>query len=36
MTVGVKTIKAEGIGSFFKNPGIFSAKAGKELAKSAL
>ena len=36
MTVSDKTIKAEGLGSFFKNLGEISAKAGKKLATNAL
>ena len=36
MTVSDKTIKAEGLGSFFKNLGKISAKAGKKLAKNVL
>ena len=36
MTVSDNTIKAEGLGSFFKNLGKFSAKAGKKLATNAL
>ena len=36
MTVSDNTIKAEGLGSFFKNLGKISAKAGKKLAKSVL
>ena len=34
MTVYDNTIKAEGLGSFFKNLGKISAKAGKKLAKN--
>ena len=34
MTVSDSTIKAEGLGSFFKNLGKISAKAGKKLAKN--
>ena len=34
--VGDNTIKAEGLGSFFKNLGKISAKAGKKLAKNVL
>ena len=33
MTVSDNTVKAEGLGSFFKNLGKISAKAGKKLAK---
>ena len=36
MTVSDNTIKAEGLGSFFKNLGKISAKAGKKLAKNVL
>ena len=36
MTVSDNTIKAEGLGSFFKNLGKISAKAGKKLATNAL
>ena len=36
MTVSDNTIKAEGLGSFFKNLGKVSAKAGKKIAKSVL
>ena len=36
MTVSDHTIKAEGLGSFFKNLGKISAKAGKKLATNAL
>ena len=36
MIVSDNTIQAEGIGSFFKNLGEFSAKAGKKLAKNVL
>ena len=36
MTVSDNTIKAEGLGSFFKNLGKFSAKAGKKLAKNVI
>ena len=36
MTVSDNTIKPEGLGSFFKNLGKFSAKAGKKLATNAL
>ena len=34
MTVSDNTIKAEGLGSFFKNLGKISAEAGKKLAKT--
>ena len=36
MIVSENTIKAEGLGSFFKNLGKISAKAGKKLAKNVL
>ena len=36
MTVSDNTIKAEGLGSFFKNLGKTSAKAGKKIATNAL
>ena len=36
MTVSDYTIKAEGLGSFFKNFGKVSAKAGKKLATNVL
>ena len=36
MTVSDNTIKAEGLGSFFKNLGKISAKAGKKLAKNII
>ena len=36
MTVSDNTIKAEGLGSFFKNLRKISAKAGKKLAKNVL
>ena len=36
MTVSDKTIKAEGLSSFFKNLGKISAKAGKKLATNVL
>ena len=36
MTVSDNTIKAEGLGSFFKNLGKISAKAGKKLAKDVI
>ena len=36
MTVSDNTIKAEGLGSFFKNLGKISAKTGKNLATNAL
>ena len=36
MIVSDNTIQAEGIGSFFKNLGKISAKAGKKLANNAL
>ena len=36
MTVSDNTIKAEGLGSFFKNLGKISAKADKKLAKNVL
>ena len=36
MTVSDNTIKAEGLGSFFKNLGKISAKAGKKIANNAL
>ena len=36
ITVSDNTIKAEGLGSFFKNLGKISAKAGKQLAKNFL
>ena len=36
MTVCDNTIKAEGLGSFFKNLGKISAKAGKKLAKNVI
>ena len=36
MTVSDNTIKAEGLGSFFKNLGKISAKAGKKLATNIL
>ena len=36
MTVSDNTIKAEGLGSFFKNLGKVSAKAGKKLATNVL
>ena len=36
MIVSDNTIKAEGLGSFFKNLGKISAKAGKKLAKNVL
>ena len=36
MIVSVNTIKAEGLGSFFKNLGKISSKAGKKLAKNVL
>ena len=36
MTVTDNTIKAEGLGSSFKNLGKISAKAGKKLATNAL
>ena len=36
MTVSDNTIKAEGLGSFFKNLGKISTKAGKKLAKNVL
>ena len=36
MTVSDNTIKAEGLGSFFKNLGKISTKAGKKLAKNVI
>ena len=36
MTVSDNTIKAEGLGSFFKNLGKVSSKAGKKLAKNVI
>ena len=36
MIVSDNTIKAEGLGSFFKNLGKLSSKAGKKLAKNVL
>ena len=36
MTVSDNTIKAEGLGNFFKNLGKISAKAGKKLAKNVI
>ena len=36
MTVSVNTIKAEGLGSFFKSLGKISAKSGKKLAKNII
>ena len=36
MIVSDNTIQAEGLGSFFKNLGKISSKAGKKLAKNAL
>ena len=36
MTVSDNTIKAEGLGSFFKNLGKISSKAGKKLATNVL
>ena len=36
MTVSDNTIKAEGLGSFLKNLGKISAKAGKKLAKNVI
>ena len=36
MTVSDNTIKAEGLGSFFKNLGKISSKAGKKLAKNLI
>ena len=36
MTVSDNTIKAEGLGSFFKNLGKISVKAGKKLAKNVI
>ena len=36
MTVSDNTIQAEGLGSFFKNLGEISAKAGQKLATNAL
>ena len=36
MTVSDNTIKAENLGSFFKNLGKISAKVGKKLATNAL
>ena len=36
MTVSDNTIEAEGLGSFFKNLGEISAKAGKKLAKNLI
>ena len=36
MTVSDKTIRGEGLGSFFKNLGKISAKAGKKLATNAI
>ena len=36
MIVSDNTIKAEGLGSFFKNLGKISSKAGKKLAKNVL
>ena len=36
MTVSDNTIKAEGLGSFFKSLGKISAKAGKKLAKNVI
>ena len=36
MVVSDNTIKAEGLGSFFKNLGKISTKAGKKLAKNVL
>ena len=36
MTVSDNTIKAEGLGSFFKSLGKISTKAGKKLAKNVL
>ena len=36
MTVSDNTIKAEGLGSFFKNLGKISSKAGKKLAKNVI
>ena len=36
MTVSANTFKAEGLGSFFKNLGKISSKAGKKLAKNII
>ena len=36
MTVSDNTIKAEGLGSYFKNLGKISAKAGKKLSKNLI
>ena len=36
MTVSDNTIQAEGLGSFFKNLGRISSKAGKKLAKNVI
>ena len=36
MTVSDNTIQAEGLGSFFKNLGKVSSKAGKKLAKNVI
>ena len=36
MTVSDNTVKAEGLGSFFKTLGKISSKAGKKLAKNVL
>ena len=36
MTVSDNTIKAEGLGSFFKKLGKISAKAGKKIAKNVI
>ena len=36
MTVSDNTIKAEGLGSFFKNLGKISSKAGKKIAKNVI
>ena len=36
MTVSDNTIQAKGLGSFFKNLGTISSKAGKKLATNAL
>ena len=36
MIVSDNTIKAEGLGSFFKNLGKISSKAGKKLAKNVI
>ena len=36
MTLSDNTIQAEGLGSYFKKLGKFSAEAGKEIATNAL